>query len=581
MSARPILLITGQPAHSPFAHYLPEILRIEGYLCCDSLDLRQAELSEADLEGVSVVLLGDVEVGEQAMGLLGDFARGGGTLIAMRPRHMVEELFGLRRLEGTYSQAADVYLCVNSSHPWMEGFPAQSFQFHGDADIYEPQCDCSQSPGEALASLAGQPDSPCSYPAVWTRQVGEGFAIAFAYDLAASVALTHQGVPREKAYDGNPDRDRDGMFKPNDFFIGYLDHNLRRLPQADLQQEILVRILRHASALPVPRVWYFPSPSGAAAVIRGDSDGMTREDYDKTLAIAEDFGTTYTIQMMEEHLGQFSREEVEALREKGHDVGIHPIFPLKSSVAEAAGIMDRLADAFEARYGVPLTSYVAHSCLFPGWADIPRHMERRGIALNLDFAAGRYLREGYLGGSGLPVRFVDEAGRLIDVFQQATVQCDDGYLGPKVLLELMDAERVDELTRGIIQDCLGFNTLYHACCHPVSVARRPRVEEFLRCILEELSALGIPTFGGHQWAEFNRQRRGLSVGVEELGAEEVRWRIEGTREMAELTVLLPQGEVECDGRPAATASLSARGQEWLAVPLSPNGTDSMEVRLRR
>ncbi len=573
MNKKPILLITGEPAHSPFAHYMPEILLTEGYLCYDSFDLRQSELSERALEGVSIVLLGDVQVSEQTMGLLSEFVRGGGSLIAMRPQHNLEDLFGLKPLEGIYSQAADVYLSVELSHPWMESFPAQCFQFHGDADIYQPQ------EGKALVFLAGQPHEACSYPAVWVRQVGQGFAVAFAFDLAASVALTHQGIPREKAYDANPDRDRDGMFKPTDFFVGYLDYKFRLLPQADLQQEILVRILRYANLLPIPRIWYFPSPSGSAAVIRGDSDEMTRSDFDRTLAIAEEFDARYTIQLMEEHLHLLSRRDVESLRENGHDAGIHPIFPVKPTVSEAIEIVDRLVERFNERYGFPPTSYTAHSHIFPGWVDIPKHMARRGIALNTDFSTGRYVREGYINGSGLPGRFIDEAGELINVIQLATLQSDDAYLGNKLLLAPMDSSQVISLTQRIIQDCLRFNTVYHSCCHPANVVRHTRAEQFMRAILEAFQRLSIPTFGGYQWAEFNRRRRNLNVAVEDLNAGRLRLRIEGMRELPRLTVVLPRvGQVRRDDQLIPTTSLTARGQEWFAIPLSPDGRDGVELQ---
>jgi len=574
MSRKPLSLITGEPAHSPFAHYLSEILCVEGYLCYDGLDLREAELSAADLEGASVALLGDVRVSEHAMGLLSEFVSGGGVLVAMRPRGKLAELCGLRRLQGMYSQASDVYLSAQLAHPWLQGFPAACLQFHGDADIYEPR------DGEALALLAGRPDSASPYPAVFARKVGQGCAVAFAFDLAASVVLTRQGVPREKAYDGDPDRDRDGMFKPNDFFIGYLDPDFRLLPQADLQQEVLVRVLRHASARPLPRIWYFPAPSPAGAVVRGDSDGMSRADFDRTLGIAEEYGARYTIQMMEEHLDLLSRSEAEALRERGHDVGVHPIYPAQPTIAEATEILERLARAFEGRYGFPATSHVAHSHLFPGWAQFPQQMAQRGMAVTFDFATGRYFREGYLNGSGLPARFVGEDGRLINVFQHATLQGDDGYLTPKVLLAPMSSDEAAALTRRVIQDCLRFNTLYHCCCHPVRAARDQDAEQFLRCIAGELRRLSIPTFGAHQWAEFNRRRRGLSLTIEEAGADRRALCIEGTGELPELTVLLPEG-CEVKGVPATPVGLIARGQEWTAVHLSPEGRDSMELRFSR
>ncbi|MEA3399722.1 MAG: hypothetical protein U9R79_00620 [Armatimonadota bacterium] len=571
MATAPIVVIEGAPRHSPFAGYLPEILLIEGYMCFEMLDLREEALTDEHLDGAAVAIVEDVELSEREMGMLEDFARSGGALVAMRPQWRRRELFGLDPVEGTYSRAADVYLRADFSVPWLANLPAPAFQFHGEADMQAPV------DGAAVAHVGGRPDSPSIYPGVWVRQVGEGWAVAFTFDLAASVALTHQGVPRERAHDGNPDRDRDGMLKPNDFFIGYLDPNLRRLPQADLQQELLVRVLRHVSPIDLPRVWYFPSPTRAAAVIRGDSDGQSRGHYDNALAIAEEYGHSYTIQVMEQHLPQFTREEAAELRERGHDIGIHPIYPLMPTVQEATEILEHLVSRFEERYGLTPTSYVAHSCLFPGWAEFPRELARHGCRLSFDFAAGRYLREGYVGGTGLPARFMARDGALIDCFQQTTIQSDDGYLGPKIVMEVMEPEETEELTREVIRDCTRFNTLYHPCCHPTNIDRHERAEGFFRCILEELNELELPSFGGHQWMQFNLRRRGLTLAPREHGGE-LQVTVDGCAELDEFVVLLPQvADVRCSGEHVETAVVEARGEEWMAVPLSPDGAPRLEL----
>jgi len=240
--------------------------------------------------------------------------------------------------------------------------------------------------------------------------------------------------------------------------------------------------------------------------------------------------------------------------------------------------VDRLVERFAERYGFPPASYIAHSGLFPGWVDIPKHMARRGIPLNSDFIAGKF-REGYINGSGLPGRFIDEAGELINVFQLATLQSDDAYLSNKLLLAPMDSSQVISLTQRIIQDCLRFNTVYHPICHPANVVRYTRAEQFMRAILEALQRLSIPTFGEYQWAEFNRHRRNLNVAVEDLNAGRLRLRIEGIREMPRLTVVLPRvDQVRRDDQLIPTTSLTARGQEWFAIPLSPDGRDGIELQ---
>jgi len=209
---KPLLLVSGEPKISPLTHYLPEILAVEGYLYWDIIDLREEKLGASSLKDRAVVILGAVQVDEETQNMLIKFAEGGGALIAMLPPRKMLSTLGIKALEGVYSKASDIYLYVNADHPWMRGFPASSFQFHGDAQLYEPQN------GATLVFFAGQPDSHVPYPAVWARRVGKGWMGLFAFDLATSVALTHQGVPREKVYDGNPDRDRDGEKSTGEIF---------------------------------------------------------------------------------------------------------------------------------------------------------------------------------------------------------------------------------------------------------------------------------------------------------------------------------------------------------------------------
>ena len=572
MPTKPLLLITGEPKFSPFTHYLPEILAVEGYLCWDILDLREDEPNESALERRAVVLLGAVHVSERTQNLLMEFAEGGGALTAILPPRKMLSLLGIKALEGTYSRASDAYLCINIDHPWMQGFPSSSFQFHGDAQLYEPK------DGVTLSFFAGQPDSPVPYPAVWVRQVEKGWVGLFAFDLAASVALTHQGVPRQRAYDGNPDRDRDGMFKPNDLFIGYLDPRLCMLPQADLQQELLVRLLRHTSPIPLPRLWYFPAAIPAAAVIRGDSDGMTRSDYDRTLAIADEFAARYTIQLMEQHLNLFSRYEVEALRARGHDFGIHPIFPLEPTMEEARPILDRLMDRFMERFGFIPPSHVAHSNIWPGWVDIPKHLEGLDLSLNFDVTACRFFRHGYLGGSGLPTRFIDENGKLINVFAQECLQSDDGYASPKTLLSPKGVEEVVDVTERILHDCVRFNTVYQACCHPINVVNCAHAEALMRTALKTLRRLAVPTFGAYEWVHFNRLRRQVSISLKESRAKGCKFSVRGVRDLQQFTLLLPiGGRFRLDGETVDHQDLKVRGEMWKALTLIPRQRDELEL----
>ena len=154
-----------------------------------------------------------------------------------------------------------------------------------------------------MAHLAADRDYVTENPAIVIDSYGEGHWAAFTYDLAESTVLFHQGL-REQASTGvRPDPGGEYQYKTNDLFVGYLDPELGHLPQADLHQDALVRILDWMASLsrPLPRLWHFPDGSPALAMFTGDSDGMSMDDFANTIATADRFGIPYTTYLRIEH----------------------------------------------------------------------------------------------------------------------------------------------------------------------------------------------------------------------------------------------------------------------------------------
>ena len=135
-----------------------------------------------------------------------------------------------------------------------------------------------------LAPFLGQPSS---FPAVVATAHGDGRAVIYTFDLAASTVRFHQGRPEQASTGAYPDYDSDGMYKANDLFVGCLDERLLDLPQADLHQDLFVRALEWLAPHPLPRIWHFPGDAPAAALFDGDSDGMSRAQYEAAIAVAD------------------------------------------------------------------------------------------------------------------------------------------------------------------------------------------------------------------------------------------------------------------------------------------------------
>ena len=61
--------------------------------------------------------------------------------------------------------------------------------------------------------------------------------------------------------------------------------------------------------------------------------------------------------------------------------------------------------------------------------------------MDTNFRAGDHLQYGYLTGSGLPMRFIDEDGEFIECFEQETLFCDDYVLVDKSFLPPLSEEQ--------------------------------------------------------------------------------------------------------------------------------------------
>ena len=245
----------------------------------------------------------------------------------------------------------------------MAGFPTSSLQFFGDADVYEPKNT------RVLAWLSVIPHRHTSYATITLAKYGRGQAALFAYNLEETIVTLHQGRPENASTGINRDADRSGMFKTTSLHVKVLDERLKMLPQADLHQDILVRLIRAMteSALPIIRVWCFPYEQPAVALIDGDSDKMEQRDLLCLLDIAEHYKAHYTIYLMKEHFKHITPDLMRGLQKMGHDVGVYP-WPgtYRPSLEEVKKALNDICREFEERFGFKARSLSMHGIIWAG-----------------------------------------------------------------------------------------------------------------------------------------------------------------------------------------------------------------------
>lgn len=440
----PILVISS--ALNPFSRYYGEILSAEGlneYLVTDISNVTSTTLANYD-----VVILSDMTLTSAQVTILTNWVNGGGKLIAMHPDKQLAGLLGLTASASTLSNA---YLLVSNATGPGTGIVGQTIQFHGTADLY------SLSGASSVATLYSTASTSTTSPAVTLANAGTGQAAAFTYDLARSIVYTRQGNP---AWTGQARDGQSGPIRPDDLYFGaasfdpqpdWVDLNKVAIPQADEQQRLLANLILQMdeASKPLPRFWYFPSGFKAVVVMTGDDHGSFYSgsatsnrfsDYtaaSPTGCSVPDWqcvrATSYVFPQALA-TNPLTDSQVAAYTAQGFEVSVHvdsnpdcSNWTPSQLDAQYTSLLASLASQFPSN-PVPQT----HRMHCIGWSDYdsqPQIELKHGIRFDTSYyywpPTWVNNQPGLFTGSGMPMRFTDRNGNLIDVYQATTQMTDE------------------------------------------------------------------------------------------------------------------------------------------------------------
>ena len=498
----------------------------------------RASITREQLARYPIVVLTHIAVPEEAQGILLDYVDQGGALIALRPPEQLASEFGLHPFN---RDLADRYIALNKICALNDGVRLPPLQFHGRAELYL----WHGNPAYVLAYFAATPEFVTKHPAITVGKRGLGTWAVFAYDLAESTVLLHQGRPDQASTGSNPDLDGDRMYKPNDLFVGYLDPELCPLPQADLQQDILVRIIEWMAALtqPLPRLWHFPEAAHAVAFINGDGDSMALADLMNTITTADRFQVPYTTYLMMQDHPKVEPAYESAHRQRGHDFGQHAFAGAKPSLEEMRSGLRSEMEAFRTRYGHESVTYRGHSVIWAGWTETAKYLRENKVRLDTNFAPGRFHYAGYVNGSGLPVKFMDEDGRMLDIYEQTTMSTDDGWTADKIFATPLSVEECIALSKEQADAAIDeYHTVYHPYFHPLRTRAGPTSsQQWLEGVLGYCREREFHFVSGVDWVDFNDGRRSLQTKAYEFQPETLtlNFTLEAPRSVKALSIVLP------------------------------------------
>lgn len=454
----PILVISE--SGNAFSRYPIEMLRAEGYNSFDALDITQVDVSA--LNNHDVVILGEISLTAPQISLLTNWVNAGGTLIAMKPDPQLYSLLGITDAGGSI---ADKYLLINTNSGPGIGITNQTIQFHGSANRY------NLNGATTLATLYSTATTATTFPAITTIDVGinGGKAIAFAYDLARSVVYTRQGNP---AWAGQSRDGQAGPIRSDNLYFGsaagdpqpdYVDFNKIQIPQADEQQRLLSNIiaLGNLHRKPLPKFWFLPRKLKAAIVMTGDdhANGGTIERFNRYKTLSGAFNspqdvldwkairsTSYILSSTS--TSTISDAQAAAFEADGFEMAAH--------LSTNCGNFNSAADLNSTYFTPQLAEFATkwpsvpspktnrtHCIAWSDWATQPKEESLKGIRLDANYYywPGSWIqnRAGMFTGSGMPMRFADLDGTLIDCYQLTTQMPDEsGIQWPGFINTLLD-----------------------------------------------------------------------------------------------------------------------------------------------
>ena len=436
----PILVVTGRDAL--YGAFYGEILKAEGL---NSYATRSSgDFGAKALDDRKVVVLATSMLGEPAIGALSSWVRRGGLLIAMRPQPELYPLLGLKRFSAGSLNAAS--LLADRTLSASRGISGRPLRLHGQIGLLTPSRDDRTSAaggrdagdgtaGEdvrTLAQLADVHDKPLPYAAATIVKRGRGHAVAFAFDLATSIVLSRQGNP---LWAGN-ERDHSVNRRPDDlFYPDFVDLDNVEVPQADELQRLFANTIVSDAPQPVPRFWYLPGNRRAAIIMAGDDHATrngTRSLFDRLEAESppgcrRDAWNCLRATSYLTPPTKLARPLAEHYSRLGFELGVHVDSGCRNRPTKAvANAVRKQMVAFHDRYPLlpPQTTHRIHCIVWNGWVDLPRIERQNGIRLDMNYYYWPpwwiKQRPGFMTGSGFPMPYVDENGKVLDIYQAAS-----------------------------------------------------------------------------------------------------------------------------------------------------------------
>lgn len=581
--------------------YIEEICRFLG-ATATPLSLRDVEDSER-LRRLRVLVVGrhsGEQLSEAARAALRAWVAAGGTLVGFAVPGL-DDVFGIER-QGLFHQGATSLVSDTDAaqrrhvqddyaiggylqlrqHPLSEGIhsliaPEQKLLAVSDVVLLAPQDDAT------LADLYGPDGAAAGRPAVTLNRYGEGRAAYFAFDVAQTVWLLHQGRPIRGTYADDP--------YTRSWQLQLLGDNSRKVAYADELCFLLQSILGQAG---VPFIHPAP-PLGEdvadAAFYWGGDCGPAGPEMIAASDFMKAHNLPYHINIRPNREPEGLLDRIMHVRGNGHEISVYyEIDPQRGLVEEL--LLWQSDYAYE-HYGYRPGSSVCGPCTWTGWAEPARWLVKAGNTADNSFIttvgalSDPKMNDSYYGtgfGTFYPFFFYDDYRRdneRIDLIEQQITWYELGHHGSAG--DRQTANTTD--VRAAVDQAVRYHHCTNVFYHPWYIANFPHCREAIEEILRYAAEKGyrIAHMADNAAADWWRARARSTVTEVEVGEHGATYRTAcqhlggmvtkvfiGSRQVASASV---------DGRLNGYEVRQEFGGNWAYVVV-PAGTHQVEIALR-
>lgn len=575
-----LLLVRGDQRENAYGPYTGEILRAEGF---NWYQVEQFDAQDADyLSTFGLVLLTRCFLTQPQIQELVTYVERGGRLLCFRPPLRLAQALGL---QPTYKAHKGGYLRIDGRHPVGQGLCQEAIQIHGMAEEWE------LPDGSALrtaAWLGADRTGPLERRGLIVGSLGAGAVAILAYDLPATVASIRQGDPMRA---NTLSAGLDGIYRPSELFVDHLDAACALLPQADVHSALLASVIEWLVGHPVPRLWYYPRPAQRSVVIMTSDDDWSKiEEFEQLIGAVEQRDGRITFYLVP---GTHVTEELaERWGARGHVFSVHPDLQAlpedvrqgfqpgwmktPGSLDEQYALEEPMLTAsvknHEQRFAVKVRTVRHHAARWRGYVEAARILEGLGVQMDFNYVSIWPFSATYMIGSGRPMKFVEEDGQIIEVFQQSTLYSEDVILAPFVFSLKWSTEHTlshveHMLTRNLEETYtpIGLNS------HPVSFASYS--SQFVEGFLDMATGRGVPIVTGEAWLDLTLARYEMEFESITWQNSTLRFTLRAGARTGETTVMVPLGQhkigrVTVDGTESDVTMARLWGREYALLHLA-------------